>query len=90
MDASGFPRLQGWLNGWEDLAQDRCRGRGETFLLGMMVGLLLFIPMLDLEDQNPLRHFPFSGVAFFGMCVGGLMSIRSPKLKVSSFIKSWT
>lgn len=56
----------------------------------MVVGL--FIPVLDLEDQNPLWHFSFSGIAFFGMhtyiCGGSgwLMSIHYPELKVSSFI----
>lgn len=77
MDTSGFPRLQGWLNGWAELVLDRCRDRGVA-LLGMMVGLPLFISLLDLEDENPLWHLPFSGITFFFFDGGVLMSIHPP------------
>lgn len=56
--------IQGWLNGWADLVQDRCRDRGVAFL-GMMVGLPLFIPVLNLEDENPLWHFSFSEITYY-------------------------
>lgn len=74
MDTAGFPRIQSWPNGWSD----------QALFSEMMVGLPLFVSMLDLEDQNPLLVLSVFWDHFFDF----VMSIHSLKLKVSSFLNS--